>query len=70
MKNAIVIILLIAGIFLAVKGIETVQSSTADIEILGLEINANDESGQTAGVLYLGLGIAAMAGSFFVWKKS
>jgi hypothetical protein len=70
MKNAIVIILLIAGIFLAVKGIGTIQSSTADVDILGIEINANDESGQTAGLLYLGLGIAAMAGSFFVWKKS
>ncbi|MCB0628506.1 MAG: hypothetical protein R2824_07420 [Saprospiraceae bacterium] len=70
MKNAIVIILVVAGLFLAVKGIQTIQSSTADVSILGIEINANDESGQTAGIMYLGLGIAALAGSFFVWKKS
>lgn len=69
MKNVIVVILLIAGIFLAVKGISTIQSSTADAEILGIEINASDESGQTAGILYLVLGIAAVAGSFLAWKK-
>ena len=70
MKNVIVIILLIAGIFLAVKGINTLQSSTADVEILGLEINANDESGQTAGILYLVLGAAAFFGSYLTWKRS
>lgn len=70
MKNAIVIILLVAGIFLAYQGITTIQSSTADVEILGIDINASDEGGQTAGVLYLVLGVAAMAGSYFAWKKS
>lgn len=70
MKNAIVIILLVAGIFLAYQGIQTIQSSTADVEILGIDINASDEGGQTAGVLYLVLGVAAMAGSYFAWKKS
>ena len=69
MKNVIVILLVIAGLFLAVKGINTIQSSTADVEILGLEINANDESGQTAGILYLILGAAALAGSYFAWKR-
>lgn len=70
MKNAIVIVLLIAGIFLAVKGINTIQSSTADINFLGIEINANDESGQTAGIMYLVLATAAFFGSYFTWKKS
>lgn len=69
MKNAIVIILLIAGIFLAFHGIQTIQSSSADVEILGLEIGASDKSGQTAGILYLVLGVAAMFGSYFAWKR-
>ena len=69
MKNAIVVILLIAGIFLAYKGISTFQSSTADVEILGLEINASDEGGQTAGIMYLVLGVAALFGSYFAWKR-
>lgn len=70
MKNAIVIILLVAGIFLAYQGINTIQSSTADVEVLGIDINASDESGQTAGVLYLLLGVAALVGSYFAWRKS
>ncbi len=70
MKNAIVIILLVAGLLLAYQGINTIQSSTADVEILGIDINASDEGGQTAGVLYLLLGIAALIGSYFAWKRS
>lgn len=70
MKNAVVIILLVAGLLLAYQGINTIQSSTADVEILGIDINASDEGGQTAGVLYLLLGIAALTGSYFAWKRS
>ncbi|PHN05059.1 DUF3185 family protein [Flavilitoribacter nigricans] len=70
MKNAIVIILLLAGIFLAYQGIQTIQSSTADVEILGIDINASDEGGQAAGIMYLVLGVAALIGSYFAWKKA
>lgn len=69
MKMIIVVVLLIAGLFLAVKGIQIIQSSSADVEILGLEINANDEGGQATGIIYLLLGAAALAGSYFAWKR-
>lgn len=69
MKKIIPAILLVAGILLAVKGIQTIQSATAGVEFLGLEINASDESGQTAGIMYLVLGAAALFGSYVSWKK-
>lgn len=69
MNNLLVIILLVAGIVLAVMGINTLQASSADVEVLGLEINANDESGQMAGVVYLVLAAAALFGSYFMWKR-
>ncbi len=69
MKKIIPAILLIAGILLAVKGIQTIQSATAGVEFFGLEINASDESGQTAGIMYLVLGAAALFGSYVSWKK-
>jgi len=69
MKKIIPAILLIAGLLLAVKGIQTIQSATAGVKLLGLEINASDESGQTAGIMYLLLGVGALIGSYMTWKK-
>lgn len=70
MKNIFVIILLLSGLSLAVYGINTIQSATADVSLLGLEINASDESSRNAGIMYLLLGAGALASSFFFWKKS
>ncbi|GJM31935.1 MAG: hypothetical protein DHS20C18_09360 [Saprospiraceae bacterium] len=69
MKNVIVIILLAVGVFLAIKGIETFQNSSADVEFLGIEISADDKSGQNAGIMYIVLGVIALVGSYFFWKK-
>ncbi len=69
MKNIIAIVLLAVGILLAIQGIQTFQESTASLKILGLKLNASDEGGQTAGIMYLVLGVLALLGSFFVWKK-
>lgn len=70
MKNIFVIILLLSGLILAVYGINTIQSATADVSLLGLEINASDESSRNAGIMYLLLGASALVSSFFFWKKS
>lgn len=69
MKKVITLALLVIGVFLTIKGVETLQAATANAEFLGLEIQANDKSGQTAGLIYTLLGIAAFAASYFSWKK-
>ncbi len=69
MKKIIPIILLIAGLALAVKGIDTIQSSTTNVSFLGININASNESGQTAGIMYLLLGLGALVGGYMTWKK-
>lgn len=69
MKKIIPIILLLAGLALAVKGVDTIQSATTNVSFLGIDINASDESGQTAGIIYLLLGLAALFGSYVTWKK-
>ena len=69
MKKGITLVLLIAGILLTVKGIDTLQASTAQADILGIEISASDESGQAAGITYLLLGVAGLVASYFSWKK-
>lgn len=69
MKKIIPIILLIAGLALAVKGVDTIQSSTTNVSFLGIDINASDESERTAGIMYLLLGLGALVGSYISWKK-
>ncbi|MCB0596165.1 MAG: hypothetical protein H6557_21390 [Lewinellaceae bacterium] len=69
MKNLIVLILLIAGIALAVMGVQTYQESSASLNLLGMEISANDESGQRSAMLYFALALASLAAGYFVWKK-
>ncbi|MEZ5042102.1 MAG: hypothetical protein R2828_19550 [Saprospiraceae bacterium] len=70
MKKMLVAILLIAGIGMAIMGINTFQESTANLNLLGLEISASDKSGQQSAMLYFGLALASLAGSYLVWKKS
>ena len=69
MKNLIVLILLIAGIALAVMRVQTYQESSASLNLLGMEISANDESGQRSAMLYFALALASLAAGYFVWKK-
>lgn len=69
MKNLIVVILLIAGIVLAFYGIQTYQESSANLEVLGMELSANDKSGQRSAIMYFALALASLAGGYFVWKK-
>ena len=52
MKSILPIILAIAGIAFAYLAITTFQDSTASTKILGIELSASDEGGQTTAILY------------------
>ena len=70
-KKIIGIILLVVGLFLGYQGINTVSNNSADVEILGLEIEADNESGKEKGYMYLGLaGVAFIEGVYTLNKKS
>lgn len=69
MKNVIALILLIAGIILLVMGINTYQESTANLEFLGLEVAAADETGQRTAIIYLALGLIGLVGSYLVYRR-
>lgn len=70
MKAVLPILLIVAGIVFAYLGITTFQQSSADVEILGLEIGATDEGGQTTAILYGVLSVVCfVAGAFTFGKK-
>ncbi|WP_020568966.1 hypothetical protein [Neolewinella persica] len=70
MKAILPIILVVAGIVFAYLGITTFQGSSADVEVLGLEIGATDQGAQTTAILYGVLSIVCfVAGAFTFGKK-
>jgi general stress protein CsbA len=70
MKKTIGLILIVLAIVLAYMGYSQVAESTAAVEILGVELKASDQSGQTQGYILLILGIVSLlAGIFLIGKK-
>ncbi len=69
MKKPFPILLMVAGIALVLFGINTFQESTASVSFLGLDINASDESGQTAAILYLVLGGVSLVAGYLMYRK-
>lgn len=69
MNKAFPIILMVAGLVLAIFGINAFQESTASVSFLGIDVNANDESGQTAGIMYLVIGAIALVAGYMMYRK-
>lgn len=63
------IILVIASLSLGYFGITKVSNSTAEVKVLGLEINASNESEKLEGFIYLGLAIVLFAGGIKMLTK-
>lgn len=67
MKRTMGILLLVAGIALAIYGFTKFDRNTADIEIGDLEISAGDEGGQQNAYILIGVGaVAAIAGGIML----
>ena len=60
---------MVAGLVLAIFGINAFQESTASVSFLGIDVNASDESGQTAGIMYLVVGAIALVAGYLMYRK-
>ena len=69
MKTVIGIILIIAALVLGYLGVNQVQESANSVEILGIELSAEDKGGKETGYIQLGLGVVALAGGIFLLGK-
>ena len=70
MKKLLPVILIIAGIGLAVLGVTTFQNSTADVSFLGLDISASDKSGQQAAILYFVVAAVCLFTGYRLQRKA
>ena len=69
MNKSIGILLVVGGLALGYFGLQNFDKSTNSAEILGVEIQANDEGGQQVGVIQLILGVLLFGGGIGIIKK-
>jgi hypothetical protein len=63
------IILVVISLLIGYVGINKVADSTKEINLLGLKIDASNESGQQQGYLYLGLAGVLLGGGLYAMKS-
>lgn len=63
-------ILIIASLGMGYIGFNKVADNTAQINFLGIKIDASNESGKQQGFMYLGLAVILFAGGVYTINKS
>jgi len=63
-------ILILISIGIGYIGFNKIADSTNKVNILGLKIEASNESGKQEGYIYLGLGILLFVGGIYTLNKS
>ncbi len=64
------IVLLIGGLYLGYSGYRQFQDSTHSAEILGVELKANDKSGQQGGIIQLVIAAVLLGGGIYWIRKT
>ncbi|HUH51894.1 MAG TPA: hypothetical protein VLZ11_07330 [Flavobacterium sp.] len=62
------VLLIIISLGIGYVGINKLSDSTKEVNLLGIKIDASNESGQTQGVIYLGLAALVFAGGLYSLK--
>lgn len=68
-KKIIGIVLIVASLLLGYFGINKVSNNDASVEIVGVEINASNESEKTKGFIYIGLAVVLFAGGLYTMNQ-
>jgi len=64
------IVLIVISLAVGYVGINKIADNTKEINLLGLKIDASNESGKEKGYLYLGLAVILLAGGVYTVNKS
>jgi hypothetical protein len=63
------IVLIIGGLALGYTGFNKVSQNDASVKVLGLKIDASNESGKNQGYMYLGFAALMFVGGIFSLNK-
>lgn len=69
MKSIIGIILIVVSLILGYLGVNQIQESANSVEVLGIELTAEDKGGKETGYIQLTLGLVALAGGIYLVSK-
>ena len=62
-------ILIFASLAVGYVGINKIAENDASVNILGLKIDASNESGKTQGFIYLGVAVLLFGGGIYTFNK-
>lgn len=68
-EKIIGIVLLLVSLYVGYLGINKVTSNSKEVKVLGLEIEASNESGKEKGYMYIGLAVVLFAGGLYSLNK-
>ncbi|MFY7910307.1 MAG: hypothetical protein ACOVO2_12165 [Emticicia sp.] len=63
------IILIVGSLIVGYYGINKVSQNDASVKVLGLKIDASNESGKNQGYIYLGLAAVMFIGGIFTLNR-
>ena len=63
-------ILIIVSLAVGYQAYNKISESTKSVNLLGLKVEANDDSGKKEGYLFLGLAVVLFGGGIYTLNKS
>ena len=69
-NKIIAAILIIVSLAMGYQAYNKISESTKSVNLLGLKVEANDESGKKEGYLFLGLAVVLFGGGIYTINKS
>lgn len=70
LSKSIGIVLIVLSLGIGYLGFNKVQENTNKINLLGIKIEASDESGKQEGYLYIGCAVLLFVGGLYTLNKS
>ena len=69
MKNILAIVLIIGALVFGYLGINKIDNSGGSVDVLGVEIKAEDTGSKQTGFVYLGLGVVCLIAGVMALRK-
>lgn len=68
-RKIISILLIIASLLMGYQGLNKVTNNSVSVEILDVDLDVSNKSGQQEGYMYLGLAIILFGGGLYMMKN-
>lgn len=62
-------VLILISLYVGYLGINKINNNSKEVKVLGLEIDASNESGKEKGYMYIGLAVVLLAGGLYSINK-